>query len=218
MVVHCADDLVDAGHTVRLVMAAAEKLERLEQAIAQLPALKRRQAEAEKRTGQGKHGQKVKQRQPRVSTTDAQARVMKMPNGGFNPAVNVQLATDTGSRGPHGQVFVRGVGSRAIVGVERADAPAGVQPQPNQQLRIRRVSPGHAVPRSDRLLEARYIQLLRHCRYQPHRMVCSYQVVWTLRHPSHLPPLRPAQAHRTSSVLQLPHCPHRVVAHASLIK
>jgi hypothetical protein len=33
-----------------------------------------------------------------VSTSDAEARVMKMPNGGFNPAVNVQLATDTGSR------------------------------------------------------------------------------------------------------------------------
>jgi len=78
--------------------AAANRLERLEQAIAQLPELKRKQAEAEKRAGQGKHGQKVKQRQPRVSTTDAQARVMKMPNGGFNPAVNVQLATDTGSR------------------------------------------------------------------------------------------------------------------------
>ncbi len=27
-----------------------------------------------------------------------EARVMKMPNGGFNPAVNVQLATDTESR------------------------------------------------------------------------------------------------------------------------
>src|ERR1019366_4413266 len=78
--------------------AAAERLERLEQAVAQLPELKRRQAEAEKRAGQGKHGQKVRQRQPRVSTTDAQARVMKMPNGGFNPAVNVQLATDTESR------------------------------------------------------------------------------------------------------------------------
>jgi transposase len=78
--------------------AAAERLERLEQAVAQLPELKRRQAEAEKRAGQGKHGQKVRQRQPRVSTTDAEARVMKMPNGGFNPAVNVQLATDTVSR------------------------------------------------------------------------------------------------------------------------
>jgi len=78
--------------------AALEKQQRLEAAIAQLPELKRRQAEAEKRAGQGAHGQKIRNKQPRVSTSDAEARVMKMPNGGFNPAVNVQLATDTGSR------------------------------------------------------------------------------------------------------------------------
>lgn len=84
--------------------AAAEKLERLEQAVAQLPELKRRQAEAERRAGEGRQGEKVRQREPRVSTTEPEARRMKMPNGGFNPAVNVQLATDTESR--------------AIVGVE----------------------------------------------------------------------------------------------------
>jgi transposase len=84
--------------------AAQERLERLEQAIAQLPELKQKQAEAARRAGHGQHGDKIRARQPRVSTTDAEARVMKMPNGGFNPAVNVQLATDTESR--------------AIVGVE----------------------------------------------------------------------------------------------------
>ena len=73
-------------------------VKRLEQAVAQLPELKQKQAEAERRAGQGKQGEKVRARQPRVSTTDAEARVMKMPNGGFNPAVNVQLATDTESR------------------------------------------------------------------------------------------------------------------------
>ncbi len=78
--------------------AAAEKLERLEQAIAQLPELKRKQAEAARRAGRGKRGQQIRNRQPRVSTTDAEARVMKMSNGGFNPAVNVQLAADTASR------------------------------------------------------------------------------------------------------------------------
>ncbi len=78
--------------------AAAEKLERLEQAMAQLPELKQKQAEAARRAGSGKRGAQIRARQPRVSTTDAQARVMKMPNGGFNPAVNVQLATDTESR------------------------------------------------------------------------------------------------------------------------
>ncbi len=84
--------------------AAQEKQQRLEQAIAQLPELKKRQEEAQRRAGQGKYGQKVRERQPRVSTTDAEARVMKMPNGGFNPAVNVQLAADASSR--------------AIIGVE----------------------------------------------------------------------------------------------------
>ena len=78
--------------------AAAEKQQRLEQAIAQLPELKQKQAEAARRAGHGKHGEQIRERQPRVSTTDGEARVMKMPNGGFNPAVNVQLATDTASR------------------------------------------------------------------------------------------------------------------------
>jgi transposase len=78
--------------------AAREKQERTERAIAQLPELKRRQEEAAQRAGQGKSGEKIRQKQPRVSTTDAEARVMKMSNGGYNPAVNVQLATDTESR------------------------------------------------------------------------------------------------------------------------
>jgi transposase len=36
--------------------------------------------------------------QARVSTTDPQARVMRMADGGYRPAYNVQLATDTASR------------------------------------------------------------------------------------------------------------------------
>ena len=44
---------------------------------------------------------------PRASTTDADARVMKMGDGGYRPAYNVQLAT-AGS--PDG-------GPRTIVGV-----------------------------------------------------------------------------------------------------
>ena len=84
--------------------AGRERQERLEQAIAQLPELKRRQEEAARQAGQGKSGQKIREKEPRVSTTDAEARVMKMPKGGFNPAQNVQLAADAESR--------------AIVGVE----------------------------------------------------------------------------------------------------
>jgi transposase len=78
--------------------AAESRQQRLEQAIAQLPEVKQKQAEAAQRAGQGKCGDQIRARQPRVSTTDAATRVMKMANGGYNPAVNVQLATDTESR------------------------------------------------------------------------------------------------------------------------
>jgi transposase len=36
--------------------------------------------------------------EPKASTTDAEARVMKMPDGGFRPAYDVQFATDTASQ------------------------------------------------------------------------------------------------------------------------
>ena len=78
--------------------AAESRQKRLEQAIAELSELEKRQAEAAKRAGQGKCGDKIRARQPRVSTTDATVRVMKMANGGYSPAANVQLATDTESR------------------------------------------------------------------------------------------------------------------------
>jgi transposase len=106
--------------------AAEERQQRLEQAIEQLPELKRKQGEAAKRAGQGRHGQQIRDKQPRVSPTDAEARVMKMPNGGFNPAVNVQLATDTESR--------------AIVGVEvtnEGSDSAGLSAPMRQQVEKR---------------------------------------------------------------------------------
>lgn len=88
--------------------AARERRERLEEAVARLPGLKARQEAAGKKAGDGEYGKKVRKNEPRVSTTDPDARVMKMGDGGFRPAVNVQLATD--------------VESRAIVGVEVSDA------------------------------------------------------------------------------------------------
>lgn len=75
--------------------AARERQNRVEQALAQLPAV---QAAKER---QAKHAGKARQgrlREARVSTTDPQARVMKMPDGGFRPAYNVQLATDVESQ------------------------------------------------------------------------------------------------------------------------
>lgn len=43
-------------------------------------------------------------KEPRVSCTDHQARVMKMPDGGFRPAFNAQLAVDTAT------MIITGVG------------------------------------------------------------------------------------------------------------
>jgi transposase len=86
------------------IRAAKDQAARMEQALAQLPELKKKQEQAAKKAGKGKRGQKIRDKELRVSSTDPEARVMKMPNGGFNPAFNVQLATDTESR--------------AIVGVE----------------------------------------------------------------------------------------------------
>jgi transposase len=97
-----------AGEQAKKVKAekrrAEEKQKRVEQAIQQLPELKKKREEAAQRRGKGKYGDKLRNKELRVSTTDPEARVMKMANGGFNPAVNVQLATDTESR--------------AVVGVE----------------------------------------------------------------------------------------------------
>jgi transposase len=50
------------------------------------------------------------EKEPRASTTDAQARVMKMADGGFRPAYNVQFAADTQSGAVAG-VAVDNVGS-----------------------------------------------------------------------------------------------------------
>jgi len=62
--------------------AAQEREERIRAALEQLPEV----AAAKKRNG-------GKAEEARASTTDADARVMKMGDGGFRPAFNVQFAT-----------------------------------------------------------------------------------------------------------------------------
>ena len=65
--------------------AAGERQERIQKALEQLP-----QVEAQK-----KLADKAK---ARTSTTDADARVMKMADGGFRPAFNVQLSSDVATQ------------------------------------------------------------------------------------------------------------------------
>jgi transposase len=62
--------------------ATADRATRLQRAVEQLPLVEAGKPAAKKA-------------EARVSTTDPDARVMKMGDGGFRPAFNVQLATDT---------------------------------------------------------------------------------------------------------------------------
>jgi transposase len=75
--------------------AARQREQRIDQAIKRLADLHKKQETLAKRKSKK---EKERLKEPRASTTDAQATVMKMANGGFNPAVNVQFATDTQSR------------------------------------------------------------------------------------------------------------------------
>lgn len=72
--------------------AAREREERVQQALAYLPQT---QAKKERQRRTKATAQRSKVTAARVSTTDPQARVMKMPDGGFRPAYNVELATDS---------------------------------------------------------------------------------------------------------------------------
>jgi transposase len=64
--------------------AAREKLARIEQAQAEMADM---QENYQKRSGE-------KRSEPRASTTDPEARRMKMADGGTRPAMNVQFAND----------------------------------------------------------------------------------------------------------------------------
>ena len=72
--------------------AARERQERVHEALAYLPQA---QAKKERQRRTKATAQRSKVTKARVSTTDPQARVMKMPDGGFRPAYNVELATDS---------------------------------------------------------------------------------------------------------------------------
>ena len=100
----------DAGASSRRKQAARERAarereQRLAAALATMdkikPAREPKKPKPSKRRGRGNNdsgppgGVAAKpEPEPRVSTTDAQARVMKMADGGFRPAFNAQLAVD----------------------------------------------------------------------------------------------------------------------------
>lgn len=70
---------------------ARERQEKIEQALRRLPKLEEAKARQNERS-------KKKVKEARVSMTDPEATIMKMPNGGYNPAYNAQFCTDTESQ------------------------------------------------------------------------------------------------------------------------
>jgi transposase len=86
------DEDPDASN--RRITAARERAarEREQRVAAALGKLAELEAERERRAKTNKE-QVKKQKEPRVSTTDPDARVMKMSDGGFRPAYNCQVGT-----------------------------------------------------------------------------------------------------------------------------
>ena len=71
--------------------AAQERVRRVQAAQAALAEIKRKRQQLDDKGGNGK-----KPKEPRASTTDPQARVMKMADAGFRPAYNVQVVSAAG--------------------------------------------------------------------------------------------------------------------------
>jgi transposase len=95
-----ADPTCSARQEAARRRAARERLERLEQALVELARVQAAKAQQKDKPS--------KERPARASSTDPEARLMRMPDGGTRPAYNLQLATDCHSR--------------AIVGVAMTDA------------------------------------------------------------------------------------------------
>jgi len=79
-----ADPAISVRRAAARKRGAEQRIERLEAALKQIPEV----TQTKKRSG-------AKDATVRVSTTDPDARVMKMGDGGFRPAFNVQFATTT---------------------------------------------------------------------------------------------------------------------------
>jgi Transposase DDE domain len=120
--------------------AARERQERVEQALARLPELEKKQQALAPKVAAKDRAKKL--REPRASTTDPEVGVMKMSDGGYRPAVNVQLACDPESR--------------AIVGVEVTNS--GVDTGQSEPMREQVESrTGQKV--SEHLLDGGYLSL-----------------------------------------------------------
>ena len=108
--------------------AAREREARVEEALRRLPTLK---AVKERQSKVLTKERREKVTEPRVSTTDPEAQVMKMPDGGFRPAFNLEVASDVDSQVIVGVgVVTKGSdGGQALPVAEQVEERAGVLPQ-----------------------------------------------------------------------------------------
>jgi transposase len=84
----------DPDASNRRIRAAGERAAREREARVKAALGKLAEIEAEReRRGKTNKKQVAKQKEPRSSTTDPQARIMKMADGGYRPAYNCQLGT-----------------------------------------------------------------------------------------------------------------------------
>jgi transposase/ribosomal protein L34 len=81
-------DASDARRRAASERAATERAQRVEEALKNLAELQEQKEQRKKGSG----------KEARCSTTDPEARNMKMADGGFRPAYNVQFATDGDAR------------------------------------------------------------------------------------------------------------------------
>ena len=153
----------DARRKAAAERAARERLERLDEALQQHDKL--RQQREERKKGDGET--------TRTSTTDPDARKMKMANGGYDPAFNVQFATDGDSRVIVG-VDVTNEARTAVVNRRRclskvlrrlrrrppACRLSSIRPMrrrsPSPQPRSRGRKSSRSVPRGDQLVKRRW--------------------------------------------------------------
>jgi transposase len=107
---------------------AKERLARVEKALERLPEI---QAIKERQRYKAARDKKGKVTEARVSTTDDAVQVMKMPDGGFRPALNVELATDVDSQVIVGVdvITVGSDGGQALPMAEKVIARTGRTPQ-----------------------------------------------------------------------------------------
>ena len=102
----------DRVRRVKEALAVTESLraQRQERALQRAERESRKAAVAQPNEAKPEKAKVEVEKEPRASTTDAEARVMKMADGGFRPAYNVQFVSDTTS-GAIAAVAVDNVGS-----------------------------------------------------------------------------------------------------------